>query len=527
MKKAYFLLNIAITSSTISLFAQPGTLDTEFDGDGIVTTGFETYSDNASSMTIQPDGKIIVAGSSYRGIGIGYDFALLRYNTDGSLDNSFGTDGKVLTDINGISESATAVAIQPGGKIVMAGYSWNPGYQNDFALARYNPDGTLDNTFDSDGKLLLDFKLTSDFVFAIAILPNGKIVLAGTIRSGTSNDSIGVMILNEDGTPDNSFGSTGKIMASFGTESSWVSDLIIQTDGKIVVAGTAGNSTIRDFAMARFNTDGSPDNTFSSDGVLTIEIGTSYDYANSLVIQPDGKLVVAGYALAPDNLSSDFALVRYTPDGEPDNTFGLGGKQVTEVSPGFGWAASPVLSAEGKIIVAGSTDDDENPNSNFALVRYLPDGTPDNSFGNDGIVTTEISPYPDFANAVSLQNDGKIVVAGSSSNGTDYDFTVVRYISDIEHVGVIDFSISEESVLIYPNPILGEANLGYTLSQNEEVSICLIDMQGRILQIYLDREKQEAGTHEQPIILPEGLLSGNYLLTISSPRGWISIKIMK
>ncbi len=526
MKHKELVLTSVSTLLIAVLFGQPGTPDPEFGNNGIVTTGFETYSDVASSMVIQPDGKIVIAGSCYIDTGLGYDFSLLRYNTNGSLDNGFGTGGKLLTDINGISESATAVCIQPDGKIITAGYVYNAGFQNDFTIVRYNPDGSLDNTFDSDGKLFVDFNLTSDFAEDVVVQSDNKIIVAGIIWISSSNQIIGLIRLNSDGTLDNNFGTGGRVTMGIGPDYSWAKAIAVQTDGKIVVTGLVGSSTNYDIVLVRFNSDGSIDNSFGSGGIVITDINVSSEVANSLVIQPDGKIIVAGKTSDPGFTYSDFAVIRYTPEGGMDNTFGSGGIVTTDISSGYASAESLVLQNDGKIVVAGSTDYDEALNSDFALVRYLPNGALDAGFGSGGIVNTDIAGRNDFTSSVAFEPDGMIVVAGFTSNATDYDFAAVRYISSIENIGVIDFHNWGNSVILYPNPISETAILGYTLSESDKITISLIDMQGRIPTTYLNGENQVAGTYKQTIILPEGLPSGNYMITISSPKGKVSIKIV-
>jgi len=520
MKKVYFLLCVVMTTLTISLFAQPGTLDTEFGAGGTVITDLGSIYDEATSMAIQPDGEIVAAGM-YGNSYLVYDFALVRYNLNGSLDNSFGTGGIVTTDYNSSMDQTKSVIVQPDGKIVVAGYSIIAG-DADFVVMRYNSNGTLDNTFNALGFVSANISF-DDEAFAVARQNDGKIVIVGTTYVGICDEFV-VIRLSSDGMIDGSFGPGGYVTTNMGGEVSVAASMAIQPDGKIIAAGYTMTSWICDFAMARYNPDGTLDNSFSSDGMLTTDLGSVNDHITSIILQPDGKIVAAGGC---DDGSShpDFALVRYLPDGTLDNSFGSSGLVITPVTPDNDWANSAMLQHDGKIVVAGETNN--GTNSSSVLVRYLSNGSLDNSFGIGGIVITDMGTKQSRARGVALEPDGKIVTAGASFDMTDGDFALARYIADINHVGVLDFSEMKNSILIYPNPVQGEATLGYTLTQNEEVSICLTDMQGRILQSYLDREKQEAGTHEQTIILPERLPSGNYLLTISSLKGQMCIKIIK
>jgi uncharacterized delta-60 repeat protein len=529
MKKSLLLILISELLPAAFLFAQPGTLDIRFGGDGKVSTGFEDFNDQAGAMIVQPDGRIVLAGSSYKGLGVGYDFSMLRYNSDGTLDPGFGTGGKVLTDFIGDDEVATAIARQPDGKLVVAGYAYLSGSQNNFAVARYNSDGSLDNTFNSDGKFLVDFNLTSDFANAIAIQADGKIILAGTVdESSPIQYYIGLTRLNPDGSLDNTFGSGGKVTINPGNDITWVGALAIQPDGKIVVAGETGSSANPDCMVFRFNSDGAPDNSFGSAGMVTTDINACSNAGYALAIQADNKIVVVGLVYDAGFTSSDIAVVRYNDDGSLDNTFGSGGILIREIGSGFATASSVVLAPEGKIVIAGSTDSDEAVDSDFALFRLNSDGSPDNSFGNAGLVTTSIGPAIDRACAVALAPGGEIVIAGSTSNGTDYDFAAACYIAVEEvHTGVDDFGSLNNSLTLYPNPVIQEATLCYSLKQDEKLSICLTDLQGRILKTFVEQEMQEAGKHLLNISFPEKLPKGTYLLIISSPKESESIQLIK
>src|SRR5919106_1268573 len=228
--------------------APPGDLDPTFDGDGKVTTDFPGFSDQAHGMAIQADGKIVAAGFS--GPSANRNFALARYNTDGSLDTTFDGDGKVTTDFAGSIDAALGVAIQADGKIVAGGRAVVSGNQ-DFALVRYNADGSLDTTFDGDGKVTTDFAGASDQASGVAIQANGKIVAAGrAFVSGTSD--FGLARYNADGSLDPTFSGDGKVTTDFAGDTDEARGMAIQANGRIVAAGVATVSGNQDFALARY-----------------------------------------------------------------------------------------------------------------------------------------------------------------------------------------------------------------------------------------------------------------------------------
>src|SRR3990167_10464207 len=288
--------------TVLSIFSASGELDTTFGTGGIVTTiiGSGSFkSDVAYSVAIQSDGKIVVTGSSYNG---GNDFALVRYNTNGSLDTKVTTSNDFSADV------AYSVAIQSDGKIVVAGSSDNNGSNNDFALVRYNTNGSLDTTFNSTGIVTTAIGSNTDVANSVAIQSDGKIVVAGYSYNGSNND-FALVRYNTDGSLDTTFNSTGIVTTAIGSSTDAANSVAIQSDGKIVVAGYSNNGSDYDFALVRYNTDGSLDTTFNSTGIVTTAIVSSSDYANSVAIQSDGKIVVAGYSW--NGTSNVFAVARY------------------------------------------------------------------------------------------------------------------------------------------------------------------------------------------------------------------------
>ena len=287
----------------------------------------------------------------------------------GDLDTTFGGgDGKVITDlVTADNDAVRAVAIQADGKIVVAGYSNGSG-NDDFALARYTTSGVLDTTFGGgDGKLVTDI-VTADQDFAYAVS--------------------------------------------------------IQADGKIVVAGTSNGSGTNDFALARYTTAGALDATFGTGGKVTTDIVTAdTDIVNAMAIDADGKIVVFGETNGA-GAGYDFALVRYTTAGALDATFGTGGKVTTDIGADYGYAVA--IQADGKIVVGGTSNGAGT--NDFALARYTPAGVLDTTFSQDGKVLTDINTDNDDIRAIAIDADGKIVVAGTSDNGTNIDFTLARYI---------------------------------------------------------------------------------------------------
>ena len=407
-------------------YNQNGALDNTFGNGGIVITPILNWA-LAYSLAIQEDGKITVAGSSTEAV-IRFEFTLVRYNTNGSLDNSFGINGIVRTPIGANSSDAFSIAIQKDGKIIAAGSSYYNGINTDFALARYDINGSLDFTFGTNGITVSSIGVDADEIFASAILDNGTI-----IAGGKSSGNFALAGYSTDGNLDYSFGIGGIVTTPIGISDCYARSTAIQNDGKIVSAGYCTINGEIDFAVTRYNNDGSLDNTFGTNGIITTDLLGYNDQAYAVVIQEDGKIIVAG---ASGTGTNDFALVRYNKNGFLDNTFGenKNGKVVTPRTSNYDYALSIALQKDKKIVLGGYSNNGSD--NDFALLRYNPDGTLDNTFNNSGVVITPIGNGYDEIWSIGMQTvdvgTEKIVAAGFSSNGTDFDFTVARYNLDGE-----------------------------------------------------------------------------------------------
>jgi uncharacterized delta-60 repeat protein len=417
---------IPVVMRTLGYRESTGVLDPSFDGDGIVLTDIG-IAEAVHDIVMQPDGKILTVGytaiiESTGGAGMqeNVSVALLRYNLDGSLDDSFGSGGKLVTDFGGYDYGYGA-ALQPDGKIVMAGYAFIDVSVGTFVLARYHPDGSLDTTFDGDGKVITDFNSSEGYARAVAIQPDGKIVAAGFAFDEMYSD-FALARYNPDGSLDESFGSGGKVTTDFYGQDDYGYSIVLQPDDKIIVGGQAGNCPHSCLALARYNPDGSLDTSFEDDGKVTADVSSQHDLDYSMALQADGKIVIAGAAWR-EYSDTDFALVRYHPNGDVDLGFGTDGKVITYWGCGSS-ITSIAMQPNGKIVAAGNIGCGSSP---IALARYNPDGSLDESFGYFGLVMTELDDYS-YCFTVALQADGKVVAAGFAGNGEEYsNFALARY----------------------------------------------------------------------------------------------------
>lgn len=378
----------------------------------------------AYGVAIQSDEKIVVAGY-YSNAG-NHDFLLIRFNSDGSLDASFDFDGIVTSPILSSDDQARAVAIQNDQKIIAAGHASDLGF-NDFAIVRCNVDGSLDVGFGVGGIVTTAIGSRNDQANGVAIQSNQKIVVVGYAYMA-ANNNFAVVRYNVDGTLDVTFSGDGIVTTAVGVSAGEARAVAIQSNQRIVVVGRAATVASIEFAVVRYDVDGSLDLTFSGTGMVMTTIHSSgTDEANAVAIQPsDQKIVVAGRAF--NGVDADFGVVRYNTDGTLDLGFAGTGIATMPVGVSTDFALGVAIQSDGKIVMTGSAITLLGAND-IAVVRYNSDGTIDATFGSSGIATTAIGPGNDIGNAIAIQSDGKIVVAGSAFSGSSFDIAVVRYIS--------------------------------------------------------------------------------------------------
>lgn len=419
---AGFAGNEGTSDFALARYNYNGSLDKSFSSDGLQTTDFGYPFDYpnafAAGIALQPDGKILATGLSAL---TASSFFIGRYNTNGSLDKTYDGDGKLIQSLS-FDEGNTQyvkAAIQRDGKIVAAGHTLKEIDVRDPILVRYNTNGSLDSSFSNDGMQTADVNITS-----IAVQRDGKIVVAG---QKIQNYYFTVSRYNTDGSLDSSFSNDGELRSDVSMPS-----IAIQSDGKIVVAG--GNDLINaDFALARYNVDGSPDSSFSGDGKQKIDFGDQ-ESANSLALQDDGKIVVAGTQFYLGKL----AIARLNSDGSLDKSFSSDGKDSANFAGEIG-ATSVAVGRDGKIVVGGIFPYLQDLSS--FIVRYNSNGTIDSSFSDDG---KELTNFGNGSISIGIQTDGKIVVCNSSSpNSADPVSVIARYNAN----GILDSTFSEDGII--------------------------------------------------------------------------------
>ena len=494
--------------------AQDGQLDTSFAHGGNVSncigsTNGIGWSSEANSVTVQSDGKIVAVGFSWIDAKIRHVFALVRYNADGSLDSTFGINGTDTTAIGPSDDRAYSVAIQSDGKIVAAGYSaiGAAGSPRVFALVRYNTDGSLDNTFGTNGIVKTAIGQSDDEAYSVAIQGDGKIVVAGTSHQVVSGEGVFLFALaryGSNGSLDNTFGASGIVTTALQISGNLQQDnkarsVLVQSDGRIVIGGYSGSNSLNYFAVLRYNSDGSLDNSFDTTGIALTAVGSANDGISSIAIQSDHKIVAGGYT--QNSNEYDFALARYNADGSLDNSFGNNGVVTTSIWHLDDEISSIAIQSDGKIVAAGYSEQSQSSGDLFALARYNNDGSLDNTFGSNGIVTTSIAWGYDKAFSVAIQNDGKIIAAGFAFYNNFYDdngFAIARYTGSSGPVNAVSVTAGlPKSFALYqnyPNPFNPSTMISYQLPMDSRVTLKVYDILGREVAALVN-ERQNPGSY--------------------------------
>ena len=405
---------------------------------GVRTTDIQGTDDGGYALALQPDGKIVVGGYAVDLANGDKEFALVRYNYDGSLDTTFGGGtGKVVTDFNGTSDRVWGVALQSDGKIVAAGETVSlvfPG-TNDIAVARYNTDGTLDTTFNLTGKVTTDHGAGANNAANAVAISGTNIIVAGYETVSGNNDFM-IARYTSAGLLDATFGTLGVTTEGFSGFNDVARAVAIDGSNRIVVGGHASNGSDDDFAVARFTSGGVLDTSFvAGAGKTAINIFApgSADQAFGLAINPvNGLIVLAGSAYNNGTGNKDFALVRYFPTGALDGSFG-GGVVTTDFGNSPDVANSVYVRSDG-VAVAGGFSRFSTSGDDFALARYTQNGSLDTSFDGDGKLTMKISNADERAYGIAQEFDGKIVAAGfaavAGSSPVTRNFALARFNSN-------------------------------------------------------------------------------------------------
>jgi uncharacterized delta-60 repeat protein len=426
---------LALAIAPASAWGAAGNLDRSFSADGRVTYSPPHSNFNyGDGVAIDPDNKIVLVGTAFNQQVHRNQFTLIRFKANGRLDRSFASGGyKQVGGDNCEDDSTAAIAIQPDGKLVLAGYSCSGIERNhpEFFITRINPDGSLDRSFAKHGHLTVPFGHPNDFPsgIGVAIDSAGKIVVVGTLH-----DQPVLARVRPNGRLDRSFSANGKARLRFAHDEtdSFCQAVAIQPDDRIVIAGGSSTARYSYFGVARLRRGGHLDSSFARGGRATHRFGGNA-VATGVGIEPDGKVVIGGDWIRYGSDVDQFAVARFNPGGSIDRSFSGNGLQTARF-PGRGGARAFALALQddGKVVLAGNSSRTQLGPTKFALARFTRNGRLDDGFGTKGRVTTQFGDPGDIgagAFGVAIQDDGKIVAGGDANpHGEGFPLAAARYL---------------------------------------------------------------------------------------------------
>ncbi len=518
MKNTLFLFLLIICENS---YAQPGGIDSTFGTDGMVTTNLiPGISNSGRKIALTSDDGFYICGHTFsivNNLPVFEKLLITKHLSNGSLDNSFNNAGTIIID-NGVTgqEALLSVAVQADDKPVFAGWA----SYNDTTvglLIRLNTDGTFDTTFNSSGVFMILGQNNARFN-DIIVQPDGKIVAVGETFTDITS-ALFTIRLNANGTLDNTYNGSG--INSIEIPNIYLKGTCVtQYNNNIYIGGMAERNFGKDILLVGLNGNGQPIPGFGNNGIVIDSIANEYFNIYDIEADNNGRLVAAGIKTNGNDLNA--SVFRYNNDGSTNTTFGSMG--IAVFFNGRAACFGVCIQNDDKIIAAGYSD---FVNNTMLVARLDIDGNLDTTFGNNGIVEIEPMGVNDVFSACAIQQDNKIICAGTTQPSiTTGDFIAIRFLSGLE-VGLLEFSQTETAPLLYPNPLQQTETLKYTLAEKEQISITLIDSQGKLVTTFVENENQAKGDHEIKLTLPPTLSPGTYFIQIASPKGTFSIKAIK
>ncbi|HRI61342.1 MAG TPA: T9SS type A sorting domain-containing protein [Saprospiraceae bacterium] len=483
-------------------------------------------------QAIQPDGKILVAGYGKSALNQDFDGILYRINSDGKVDLSFGTDGYLQIDIDGTEDAIESIGVLPDNKILILLES-----NHRIIFIRTLSDGTYDPDFGNEGVLLADTDPT-EFGYDMQIQSDQKILMVGYQQVQANLNKGVVRRFNADGSPDTSFGTNGYVSVVIDPAINLeLYDCTIQPDGKLIATGPYGSGNNSGFPIIRLNTDGSFDNTFSSDGKYLKILGTSVRdaVAYCIAVQSDGKIFVGGNA--PTALESAMAVVSVNKNGGANGTFGnFGTKKI--VITGFASANDIVIQPDGKLLLGGYCFLSQTT-TGFVSARLETSGAVDTTYGlssPQGVFVSFLSGEAfdvQILTNLDLQPDGRLVGMGWLNKTVNLNLdqpakcVIFRSLMDIL-VETTEPNPVVHDVNIFPNPVTGElVTLEYELDKPQTISASLYDLNGTAVAKFCSNEYRMTGKNREQFYVSPDLPAGTYFVVLFGEDGIRTIKISK
>ncbi|GEP52206.1 hypothetical protein FNO01nite_28780 [Flavobacterium noncentrifugens] len=510
-------------SIAASAFAQPGTIDTTYGINGKVSNNLGGNA-GANDSVLQPDGKLVTVGQTYS-IAPGSSFLIARYLTDGNLDASFGTNGSVSV-LGGDHCMAESVALQADGKIVVVGTALpaqNSNLSSNMMIVRYNTDGTLDNTFDGDGIKIIELDY-SQSLNAVLIQEDGKIIAGGlfTILSNPNMDTPGLIRFNSDGSLDTTFGVDGYVYTA-GIYRGEITDMQFTDNGAIIAVGRT--FIISKYLIIKYDSNGQLINSFGSDGTGFVEVALNQiaDLFNC-AIGTDGSIYASGGTF--NGTKYNAFMVKYHSDGTIDPTFANNGTLIKDFGnvngvPITSFAYGIAFDKNNQLILAltyGKPTDYD-----FGLQSYSKEGILNTSFGTNGLFSTTFGSGHEYVRTMVIQEDNKIILAGDKG-----EQVLVRVNND-PLLSTNEAVANDNKMYVSPNPITENSALFFELQKQSVITVDLFDAKGLMIRKLLSNQNFPKGQNiEKNTVLQFNLQQGIYFLKIYVDNKYLkTLKIVK
>ena len=524
MKTIRYLILVLVLFVSNVCFSQFGTLDVTFGTEGKVITPFEGFDASVQSVLIQPDKKIVAGGNVSKSAKS--QFSLARYNSDGSLDETFGNLGLVIADYPE-QMVLSNIILQSDGKIIAGGNLYNPTFSiSHFVLLRFDSNGDLDTAFGTDGRVVTNFSDKLDRMTSLIVQSDGKIIASGSTSDDLNYSDFALARYNSDGSDDLIFGNNGRAISSIRTWDFGYA-ITLQDDDKIIVSGATSNEFNPDFgfdydfAVLKYDKYGLLDSTFGNGGSITIGVPEANEKALYVKAAPDGNISIVG---EHHILKYSIMLVQILNNGDLDTSFGTTGVVTTALTSQF--LESVAMQTDGKFLITEYNGTGGCCSADIKLIRFLADGNFDSTFGTNGIVTANFLNENNQANSIAIQDDGRIIIGGISGNQIHYDYGLARFNSELALSNPIN-SIGINTFLAYPNPVNQSVNLDFNLQDSQKLSIDLFNINGVKVANLLNNIEFPLGFTSQKLPLPETLSKGVYFLSISNGTLLSNLKIVK
>lgn len=510
MKKLIIIVGMFVCIASNRLFAQiPGNLDSSF---GVAGKVMSVFPDKCEEMYLVSqkrlsNGKFLTLVETYQTtldnnyISTNY---LVRMQADGSMDINFGQGGKTI-----LSFGARTLLLQKDGKILLLG---NNG--DEIVVSQYSADGVIDQSFGTAG---IEYTGIFSFLRAAQLQEDGKILIGAAVMGNTR---LLLGRLMADGSRDFSFGEDGIKLIDFSenNQSEWISGINVLPDARILLTGISYQNNIYYTTLLRLKSDGQADSTFSSDGKHLVPFSIFFNYKT--ILHADEKITIGGIYYYNNYANTGFIITRYLANGNADSSFGINGIRTGNAGGSKDFMGDFMIQTDGKIVAVG------NSAGKFALLRFSSNGNPDNTFSGDGKQTTAFGSYQSNANKVYQLDDGKILLTGTVQiNDSTNALAMARYHSGI-NVWVQELKQLPE-VKVYPNPVMNELHIEYTLLNSENMNISLHDLNGRIVKIMMQNEFRHAGIYHEYFDLDEEIPHGIYILRITQGNNYKSVRLVK